>query len=154
MALKTKEAIESASHHELSQHLLENQVRPHYWEPKLHYHSARLRDLAKNSPMMVTEYNTLSPSDPPMSYEFYTDLANQLDSLYQDSQGQHGRGRIVTHSEDSMREMALKLHSGTHEAIGGVVRVKQISSPGSNNGGSQARPSLRQEDGNPPSSSG
>jgi hypothetical protein len=148
--IKDRAGIEKASHLELSQHIVAHSVRPHYFEYNTHYHSERLRKMAKETPLMVKEINTLSPTDKPMEYEFYKDLADQLDSLHQ--QFHHrGTGRVVVHTEDELRTMALALHDGTHKVLGGKVvpNAQQESNTSEVNGSGRTQSTVREESRSP-----
>lgn len=115
--------LAKASGAELSFFLNSHGVADHRFDAVTHYHSARLRQMAKDSPQKIVEPDPSDPKAPVKEYELWTDIADHLDSLHRQFHGGHG-GRIVVLSDEEKRQMALDLHDGKAMARGGEVVPK------------------------------
>lgn len=150
-----KDQIEAAKPHEIRQYLNKLEIRDHRFDKHTHYHSSRLRVMAKKAPLHIVEHDPLDPKAEPKTYEFFTNIADQLDD-YHGKQHEHGHGRIVVLTDEEVRTMALSLAAGTHGVYQGQVLskteipdAKHNAKDGTNNGSSSAQPEVRKEDGNP-----
>jgi hypothetical protein len=102
-----RDEIHAATEHELRKHLVENLgVHDHHFEKNIHYHSARLRQMAKDTPLEIVDPDPLDPKAEPQRYEFFSDVADHLDSLHAQFH-EHGHGRIVVWDHEKLKQVLL-----------------------------------------------
>jgi hypothetical protein len=121
----TKEEILVAKPYMVRRYLNSIGVSDHRFDPNTHYHSARLRQMAKDIPLQIVEPDPTDPTAKPKTYEFYKDLADQLDSLHVQFH-HHGTGRIVVFTDEEVIQYAHDLAAGTHQVVGGKVVLKSV----------------------------
>lgn len=100
VAIDVRKELQSCPDHHLSIFLNAREIADHWFDADTHYHSAKLRELSKTSPMQIVDGEN--------KYELFSDVADHLDSLHRVLH--KGGGRIVCRTTDEKRQMALDIH--------------------------------------------